>query len=769
MILIYYFIFGIISDCDIVIKMAQKLGLNHQQPRMYANIQIDCCLPYEMTGIWCSDGHVKYIFWDSLGLDGDVTNLEYPPNVAEFYLDNNNLKGSLNFKLPSDVFVIDHNRLSGIFNATVPVTLDRLSFTDNQLEGILDFDFHGSDLGVSKNKFTGNLPRMNAITYLACQMNLFNGTLTNKLPNTLQYGSFESNQFIGEIGAFPTQARSISMHHNLLNGTLPAFPSLLNSFIASNNLFIGNIPFLKNLKTLKLDNNHLNGIFEPITTNLLELTIKNNTLTGNMSNWVSAESIQKLDISDNHFYGEIRILKNNCYVNITSNNITSVKLIDGSCSAGGIDNYCSIKNNPISNFTSLPLNCESNHVFKSGYGCEQLIMLAISMKIDLINPEYFDSLNQDCCLSANIHCSQGSVDKIQWNSINTLGFEITLDMDLLPKGLASLSLSNNNLVKMIGQVPQSLNFIEISYNKINGTLPDCANLRTILIDHNQFSGQITQKVINALQFYINGNNFNGTMPEAPNAKYYYANDNQFSGAIYIPPNTDQLFVQNNKLSGNLPGFGKISYGNMNHNQLSGTIPLIPNGMINLDLSFNQFTNLTGPFPTSLEHLFLQSNKINTILPTLPPNMITLVLGLPNQLDSNNFSGNVTMLELNSDKFLYLYNNSISNVYIAAPNTLKYCDITKNPNLNATNLENCANNSDSFLKQNLILSESSISSFVNTDTLPATTTTISLSDQIELNSYSTDESKRIFYLFRVYFDQKSIFQDYFRCSISLGFH
>eukprot|EP00834_Sanchytrium_tribonematis_P001741 NODE_45_length_32908_cov_0.790271.p1 type:complete len:784 gc:universal NODE_45_length_32908_cov_0.790271:11809-9458(-) len=764
MILLYYFILGVISDCNIVIKMAQKLGLDRRQPRMYATNLVDCCL-----GVECSNGQVKSIYWVSLGLDGDVTDLVYPPNLRRLDLSFNELTGILNFKLPSDFFAIDYNRLNEIANVTFPPTLAYLSISGNHLVGQLNFDFFGDYMKVSNNKLSGKLPKMVGTSQVYCDKNQFNGTLANKLSDALQFGSFDYNLFSGKIEVFPTQVLFISIQHNLLSGSLPAFPPLLYSLTASNNLFIGNIPNLSNLGILRLDNNRLSGIFEPSFFNIIELTIKNNNLTGNMSNWISAESVQNIDISNNHFYGEVSILKNNCFLNITNNDVSSVKVIDGTCSIGDIDNYCILKNNPISNSSNLPVNCQTNKPSKSGYGCEQLAIFAKSMKLDLNKPDYFDSISQDCCSLSEIYCYERIVLEITWNSFNSIEPEITLDMDLLPKGLTILFLSNNNFVNIVGQVPQNLSFIAITNNKINGSIPDFANIGTISIDNNQFSGQITQKFMNALQFYINGNKFNGTMPEAPNAKYYYANDNQFSGPIYIPPNADSIFVQNNKLSGNLPGFGKISVGNMNHNQLSGTIPLIPNGMINLDLSFNQFTNLTGPFPTSLAHLFLQSNKINTVLPTLPPNMITLVLGLPNQLDSNNFSGNVSMLELNSEKFLYLYNNSISNVYIAAPDTLKYCDITKNPILNATNLEICANNSDSFLKQNLILSESSISSFVNTDTLPVTTTTISLSDQIEFNPYSIDDSKRIFYLFRVYFDQKNIFQDYFRCSISLGFH
>eukprot|EP00834_Sanchytrium_tribonematis_P006836 NODE_545_length_6224_cov_0.502857.p1 type:complete len:880 gc:universal NODE_545_length_6224_cov_0.502857:4842-2203(-) len=705
MILLYLFVFGVIPDCDIVIKMAQKLGLDRKQPKMYAYIQLDCCLPYQLTRMSCFNGYVDHIDWSGLELDGDVTDLKYPSELPELYLHINALTGNLNFKLPSLNVDMSNNKLSGTFNATIPSTMDTLFIDNNDLEGYLDFDFHGSVLGVSRNKFVGNLPRLYSTSRIYAEMNQLNGTLINKLPASLSHVRLNHNQFSGEIGVLPPNADTIILHDNLLSGNLTGFSTSLTYFATHNNLLTGNIPNLVNLATLVLGINQLSGIFEPNVIKLNYLSVKNNNLTGNLSHWISAETVQNLDISNNHFYGEISILKNNCNLNITNNDITSANLIDGSCSAGGTENPCVIQNNPISNSSNFPVNCQLNLPLKTGYGCEQLAIFAKSMKLDVTKPDYYESLLQDCCSMIDIICKQGIIDQIDWYGYSTNGPDVILDMDLLPSGITIVALSSCNFVKLIGQVPQYLKYLDISMNKINGTLPDFSQLKGIVVSFNQFSGPVPQNFPIATKFLLNNNNFNGTLPQAPNAFQYSANDNQFSGSVNIPSSSFLYFeVQNNLLSGPITDFQQIYSGVFRNNLLSGTIPVIPNGVSGLDLSFNLFTNLTGPFPASLSNLYLQSNKIIAELPTLPLNMWLLAIGMPNQVNSNQISGEIAMLQSTYTKYLFLYNNSISNIYIAAPNTLQYCDITKNPILNYTNLGNCVNNSDSFLKLNVMSSE-----------------------------------------------------------------
>eukprot|EP00834_Sanchytrium_tribonematis_P007573 NODE_707_length_4569_cov_0.134228.p1 type:complete len:733 gc:universal NODE_707_length_4569_cov_0.134228:3489-1291(-) len=714
--ILFHFIFGVISDCQIVIQMAKKLGLDRSAPHAYAFIKIDCCLSWDITYISCSNENVLDIDWRLWGLNGDVTDLVIPSKLNSLILSFNELTGHLNFKLPLLYFDITGNRLTGSLNTTIPSSLYYLAVSKNQLSGYLDFNFYGTTLDVSYNKFIGDLPRMKTTTDLYCQMNHFNGTLTDKLPETLISGSFAHNQFYGPIGVIPN-AESIRLDYNLLSGNITYFPVSLKNFSASHNLLTGMIPYLvPNLKFLHLDHNKLSGLFKPNVTNILELTISHNSLTGNMSNWLSAESVQNLDISNNHFYGEISIYSSNCALNATHNNITSVKIIDSACLVGGSGNFCNFENNPISNFSVLPVNCQSKLTPNREYGCEQLAIFAKSMQLDVTLPN---------CLMTNVNCKQGIVDRIDWDFLNQFGPLITLNLDLLPKGITVVSLFDNNFVKIIGQSPPNLIYLRIKNNMIKGSLPNFSKLFYLGVSYNQFSGPIKQKFENADTIVFDGNQFNGTLPEAPNASWYSVDYNQFDSLKYIPPKAVYFSVQSNVLSGELPGFGVISVVLMSHNLLSGTIPLIPEGVSFLDLSFNQFTNMTGPFPSSLVTLYLQSNKINAVLPILPPNMLQLLLGMPGQVNSNQISGEIALLELNSDKYLYLYNNLISNVYIAAPNTLKYCDITKNPILNRTDLGICLNASDSFLKQ-------------------------------VISSTSNDfEIQRKSYLFRVYFNQKSI--------------
>ena len=135
---------GYSNDCPILITFAQALNVDTKQPTIMTQLNGDCCLA---TGITCSGSaqaaKVVQIDWNSLGLDGVISNMTSLSGLVTIDLSLNSLTGTLP-ALPTTLYslFINGNFLTGAV-PTLPVGLkylwlgDTVDAHNNQFTGMV--------------------------------------------------------------------------------------------------------------------------------------------------------------------------------------------------------------------------------------------------------------------------------------------------------------------------------------------------------------------------------------------------------------------------------------------------------------------------------------------------------------------------------------------------------------------------------------------------------------------------------------------------------
>lgn len=241
-----------------------------------------------------------------------------------------------------------------------------------------------------------------------------------------------------------------------------------------------------------------------------------------------------------------------------------------------------------------------------------------------------------------------------------------------------------------------LGFLTFNHAGLSGSLPEelaaCQALLFVDLSHNQFSGQLSTKVIPPLaqSFDVSFNALNGSIPASMASLNCVAqlslNDNQLTGPIpsfncsatcpAVGYNAfGALLVQNNKLTGQIPqSLNKFCSNffalNVTNNLLSGDIPkslLDMENLLTLEFAKNRFT---GPLPVPVScnattHLDYSSNRFSGPLPVeklkicesttyfdasdnqlsgeIPPNITNIGGGISVvylNISSNNFTGGI---------------------------------------------------------------------------------------------------------------------------------
>ncbi|KAH0616734.1 hypothetical protein JD844_028100 [Phrynosoma platyrhinos] len=174
------------------------------------------------------------------------------------------------------------------------------------------------------------------------------------------------------------------------------------------------------------------------------------------------------------------------------------------------------------------------------------------------------------------------------------------------KNLKKLHINYNNLTEVVGPLPNSLDDLQLTNNKIAkinpNTLEGLVNLTVIHLQHNELSGDTLSGVFKGLNSLL----------------YLDLSFNKISKLPRgLPPNILMLYFDNNHIT-NIPdeyfqGFKALQYLRLSHNKLTDSG--IPGNVFNistlveLDLSYNQLKSI----PTVNEHLenyYLQVNQIN---------------------------------------------------------------------------------------------------------------------------------------------------------------
>ena len=288
-------------------------------------------------------------------------------------------------------------------------------------------------------------------------------------------------------------------------------------------------------------------------------------------------------------------------------------------------------------------------------------------------------------------------------------------------GLQSLRITRGQLTGGLPTLPGSLRNLDLSQNRLSGTLPDfngLSNLIEIRLNQNGFTGSVPtaarlpstlthlEFVDNALsgaipdlsrlgslvQLDLTGNDLTGGIPALPASlvalrltdndlngaigdlrgmtalRHLHLNDNGFSGAVpgNLPTGLQQLYIRNNALDGStfpdLSSLSSLSDVRLDRNALTGSVP--PDDLLppNLRILLLYNNSLSGAIPdlsdlSSLIYLYLQSNELTGAIPA----GTTLPPNLQRLvLRSNALSGSIPTTLPTSLRMLHLGGNDLAN-------------------------------------------------------------------------------------------------------------
>ncbi|XP_039682581.1 receptor-like protein EIX1 isoform X3 [Medicago truncatula] len=573
---------------------------------------------------------------------------------------------------------------------TVMNSLQEIDLSYNKLKGVAFKSFMNvctlRSLNLIQNNFTEDLQTI--------LRNLSSGCVRN----SLQVLDLSSNGIIGtlpDLSAF-TSLKTLDLSSNQLTGEIPGLQTILRNLSSgcvrnslqvldlSSNGIIGTLPDLSaftSLKTLDLSSNQLTGEIPGLQTILRNLSsgcvrnslqvldLSDNRITGTLPDLSAFTSLKTLYLSSNQLTGEIpglqtilRNLSSGCVRN-------SLQVLDLS------DNRITGTLPDLSAFTSLKtLDLSSNQLSGEIPGGSSL-------------PYQLEHL------SITSNTLEGVIPKSFWMNACKL---------------KSLKMSNNSfsgelqvIIHHLSRCARySLQELDLSSNKINGTLPDLSIfsfLEIFDISENSLNGKISEDIrfptkLRTLQ--MSSNSMNGVISEfhfsgMSMLKELDLSDNSLALRFtenWVPPfQLNSIGLRSSKLgltfpkwiqtqkylldldiskagiSDNVPEWfwAKLSSQecnsiNISNNNLKGSIPnlQVKNHCSLLSLSSNEFE---GPIPAFLQGsalIDLSKNKFSDSRPFLCANGINEILA---QFDvsNNQLSGRIPDCWSNFKSLVYV--------------------------------------------------------------------------------------------------------------------
>jgi len=500
------------------------------------------------------------------------------PSIQMLYMSNNDeLQGQLSeLSCSASLRILDLSSCS--FKGEIPMSLYNLT--------------HLTFLTLSNNHLNGSIPSsiltLPLLTFLYLDHNELSGQIPNafQISNKFQVLDLSDNNIRGEL---PTSLSNLQhlihldLSFNSFNGQIPdvfgGMTKLEQLSLYSNNLE-GQIPSslfnLTQLVSLLFSSNKLEGPLPnkiPGFQNLINFNLNVNLLNGTIpSSLLSLPSLVSLDLSNNQLSGRISAISSYSLKNLY---LTNNKL------QGNIPK--SIFNLP--NLTGLDLS--SNNL--SG----------------VVNFQLFSKLTNLELLS------------LSWNSQLSLIFESNVDYSF--SNLQELELSNVNLIEfhnLQGEFP-ALFFLDLSNNKLNGTMPNW------LLEKNPLKFlNLSQNLFMSIDQWINVNTSNGYLSGLDLSFNFL--DGKIPLTVCNISSLEFLNLGHNNLTGIVPqclaDSPSLQVLDLHMNSFHGTLPRNfskDSELVTLNLNDNQ---LEGHFPKSLsrckklEFLNLGSNKIEDNFP-----------------------------------------------------------------------------------------------------------------------------------------------------------
>ncbi|CAH9114848.1 unnamed protein product [Cuscuta epithymum] len=481
------------------------------------------------------------------------------PALTYLNLSYNHLEGSIPEDLGNDMRALTYldlssNRLKGPIPENFGINKSALSHLDlsrNNLEGSIPKNL-GNDmraltyLDLSSNKLKGPIPEnfgssMCALTHLGLGSNSLGGSIPDTLGSMvkLTYLNLQDNELEGHIPEAlgnMSVLEQLNLWGNRLEGEIPKF--------------IWNIC---TLKVLSLDSNSLGGnlIISTICSNhsLQELSLSRNPLTGSFPDLTKFPSLTELDIGYNLLGGVISehnfvTLTKLRYLDLSSNNFTF--------------NVTSAWLPPFQLKSIYLRSCKLGPQFPNWLRTQVNIF-----ELDISNNDISDSIPSWFWSRITSNFREINVSHNGMKGKIEIGAEASisggkLDMSsnqlegVIPPSLLNvkvLFLSRNNFTDLNSLYDvksfSPLQLLDVSYNQLSGTLPDCwsnlsslqvlnlgnnhnllgtlptsigslASLKALHLDHNKFTGPLPSSMKNCstlVSLHLGYNNLYGPVPD----------------------------------------------------------------------------------------------------------------------------------------------------------------------------------------------------------------------------------------------------------------
>ncbi|XP_015881592.4 receptor-like protein EIX2 isoform X1 [Ziziphus jujuba] len=567
-------------------------------------------------------------------LPASIGNLTF---LSHLHLASNNVEGGIPSSIGNLCNLMLMDMSSNTMNGTLPEFLDEAEncLSMRPLPSLLSLELSG-------NHLVGNLPEWLGHLENLVKLVLSYNSLNGHIPDS--FGSLQN------LSRRPLPSlQSLDLSGNQLIGNLPEWLGGLKNLVVlslSSNSLYGPIPtsfgiLKQNLTLLKLNENELNGTLPESLGQLSELStldVSSNKLTGVVTeaHFLKLKKLSYLDLSSNSFK-----------LNVSSNwvppfQVSSLSM--RSCHLGPSFPVWlkSQKQVNFLDFSNASLSGSIPYWFwEFSYSLSRLNLSFNQLAGQLPSRLEFGALGFP---SQVIHLTGAVVDF----SSNNFSGSIPK-----PSGINILDLSKN---KLSGNIPnnisQSLVFLSIGYNQINGEIPaSICNigpyLKAIDLSNNKLTGSIPSSIGNCSDLSvldISNNHLSGTIPtflgQLGGLQTLHLNDNKLYGQLPSSfqnlSSLETLNLGNNRLSGVIPpwigkGFESLRILSLRSNSFSGELPTLLSNLSALqilDLAENQ---LAGSIPPSFGHFkgMSQAESINHYLLYRPSRSSIHILGWEN--------------------------------------------------------------------------------------------------------------------------------------------
>ncbi|KAL4581987.1 hypothetical protein LXL04_006524 [Taraxacum kok-saghyz] len=563
------------------------------------------------------------------------------------------------------VLNLGFNQISGEIPNSISQfkNLQVLNLAGNHINGsiprILDNFGDLRGLYLSFNQLSGNIPieigyNCGNLENLELAGNLFVGGIPpsfgncTKLQSLLLYSNLLQEEIPIELGRLKT-LQVLDISRNSLSGAIPReLGNCLNlSIVVFSNLFnpipTFSIPDNNFLQLAPEDEfNYFEGtIPSEITTlpNLKLLWAPRATLEGKFpDNWGTCGNLEMVNLAHNLFSGEIsegfNICKKLNFLDLSTNKLTgeiSNKLHVPCMTVFDVsNNHLSGAIPSFRNTTCEPLNPPSTYLsFFASNTVNSLFLPIDNAVIHNIGNNNFTGGLASIPVSRTGQYENENEKTVYVFLAGENGFTGEFPGGLIKnceklKGLV-VNVSSNALSGEIpvniGQSCRILTFLDLSGNRITGTIPatfgDLGSLMAVNLSRNMLSGEIPvsfDKIKDLKNLSLSGNNLTGRIPSG----------------LGTVKSLEVLELSSNSLSGEIPesltNLSNLTVLSLDNNKLSGKIP---SGLANVKTlsKFNvSFNNLSGPLPSNenlmkcsslLGNPYLQSCKISPATSSSP--------------------------------------------------------------------------------------------------------------------------------------------------------